>query len=65
MRENHFYGLFEKQYGDLPVGGFLNPVIVEENGSDIIFRCNYDNFELDEDVWHYGFDLKTRQFYDA
>lgn len=65
MRVDHFYGLFEKQYGDLSVGGFINPEIIEENNSDIIFLCHYDNFELDEDCWNYGFCLKTRQFYDA
>lgn len=63
MRENHFYGLFEKQYGNLSVGGFVNPEIIEENDRNIIFRCHYDNFELTNDVWHYGFNLKTRQFY--
>lgn len=65
MRKDHFYSLFEKQYGDLPVGGFLNPEIVEETDNFLIFKCHYDNFESDEDIWHYGFNLATRQFYAA
>lgn len=65
MRVDHFHSLFEKQYGDLPVGGLINPEIVEETDTDLTFRCHYDNFESEEDVWHYGFDLMTRQFYEA
>ncbi len=65
MRVDHFHSLFEKQYGDLPVGGFLNPEITEETNTDIIFRCHYDNFESDDLSWYYGFDLATRQFYEA
>ena len=65
MRENHFYGLFEKQVGDLPVGGLLNPEIVEEDDRYILFRCHYNNYESEEDVWYYGFNLATRQFYEA
>lgn len=65
MRADHFYSLFKKQFGDLIVAGFLNPKIIEENNRDIIFRCNYDNYETEEDAWYYGFDLITRQFYEA
>lgn len=65
MRADHFDRLFEKQLGGIPCGGFLNPKIVEESDCQIIFRCNYNNFEGDHDSWHYGFDLKTRQFYAA
>lgn len=57
--------LFEEQYGDLPVGGFLNPEIVAENDRRIVFRCHYDNYENEDDVWHYGFDIATQQFHAA
>ena len=65
MREDHFYSLFEKQYGDLCVGGLINPEIVESSSTNLMFRCHYDNFELEEDVWYYGFNLITREFYTA
>ena len=65
MRIDRFCRLFEKQYGDLPVGGFINPEIVSEDNRDILFRCHYDNYESEEDVWYYGFNLATRQFYEA
>jgi len=54
--------LFNKQYGDLPVGGFLNPKIVERTSSTIIFRCHYNNFEMEDDSWHYYFDIGTKTF---
>jgi hypothetical protein len=63
MKINEYHSLFKEQYGDLPVGGFINPKIVEEGDRDIIFRCHYDNYE--DDSWYYGFNLKTRQFYEA
>ncbi len=65
MRVDHFHSLFEKQYGDLPTGGFLNPQIIADTDRDIIFLCHYDNFESEDDVWYYGFNLTTRQFYEA
>lgn len=63
--EIDFYSLFEEQYGDLPVGGFLNPEIAEETDTNIIFKCHYDNFESEGDVWYYGFNLGTKLFYAA
>ena len=62
MREDHFYSLFEKQFGDLPVGGFLNPKIIDEDTDTLYFRCHYNNYEAEDDVWYYEFDLPTRQF---
>ena len=62
MRADHFHNLFLKQYGDLPVGGLINPEIVDIENDQLLFRCHYDNFESDEDSWHYGFNLKTRKF---
>jgi hypothetical protein len=55
--------LFEEQFGDLPCGGLLNPQKVEETNEHIIFRCNYDNFEGDDDAWYYGYNKETKQFY--
>ncbi len=62
MRQDHFHSLFKKQYGDLPVGGLINPEIVEETDRELVFRCHYNNFELEEDVWYYNFDLVSREF---
>ena len=58
-----YYRLFKKQYGDLPVGGFINPEIVGESDTRVLFRCHYDNYESDEDVWYYGLDLASKTFY--
>jgi len=65
MTIDDYEELFCKQYGDLPCGEFILPEIEEENDREIIFRCHYENFELEEDVWHYGFDKNTKQFYAA
>lgn len=63
-RENHFHSLFEKQFGDLPCGGFINPEIVEEDQETIVFRCHYNGFEADGDVWEYGFNIVSREFFE-
>jgi hypothetical protein len=54
--------LFEEQFGDLPVGGWLNPTFEHESHGDLIFRCYYDNFDNEEDSWHYSYDVRTKQF---
>jgi hypothetical protein len=57
--------LFAEQYGDLACGGFLNPTVESDDGVDILFRCFYDNFDNEDDSWHYGYCRKSRQFYEA
>lgn len=58
--------LFIEQYGDRCTGGFVNPTVESDNGNDILFRCYYNNYDNDEDdVWFYGFDRKTGEFYAA
>ena len=55
--------LFFNQYGDLPVGGFINPSVEGVINDTIIFHCHYDGFDNEEDSWEYGFDVKKEQFY--
>ena len=59
----YYENLFDQQYGDLPVGGFYNPEIVEMDDREIEFRGHYNNFESEEDSWSYFFDIKTQEFY--
>lgn len=60
-----FEKIFIEQYGDLPTGGFLNPTVEHDDGKDILFRCHYDNYDTEEDAWHYGFNISTGRFYTA
>lgn len=55
--------LFEEQFGDLPVGGFILPELVEVTPTELTFRCHYLNYEMEEDVWYYSFNRETQQFY--
>ena len=55
--------IFDKQFPDLPVGGFYNPKIVYENDKEIEFMCSYDNFESEEDSWTWYYLKDEERFY--
>lgn len=57
--------VFISQFGELPTGGFINPTIesVTDDGNEIEFRCFYDNFDNEDDAWHYTYNRSTGQFY--
>jgi hypothetical protein len=57
-----FVDAFERQI-NVNVGGLYNPKIVFMDENEIEFRCNYDNYEDDEDSWTWYFDRKSRRFY--
>lgn len=57
--------IFDEQYGNLPVGGFLNPTIESDDGNGVLFRCYYENYDNEDDSWHYGYCRKSRLFYEA
>ena len=39
--------LFEKQYGELPCGGWINPEIIYSTTDEILIRCYYNNYNND------------------
>ena len=54
--------LFNRQHGNLPTGGFCNPVVEYEDERSIIFRCHYDNYDNEEDSWHWELVKSTGEF---
>lgn len=57
-----FAELFFQQFGELPCGGFINATIEDETADDILFRCHYNNFDNEDDSWHYNFCKLTGNF---
>lgn len=59
---NKLNKLFLEQYGELPIGGWLNPTLEYVENGVMGFRCFYDGFDNDDDCWHYTFDVQAQQF---
>lgn len=54
---------FEEQFPGLPAGGFYNPTVEDVDGNQIRFRCFYNDFDNEEDAWHWTYDRATGEFY--
>jgi hypothetical protein len=55
--------MFDRQFPDVPTGGFLNPTFVSEHRGHVEFRCFYDNYDNEDDSWTWYWDSKTGEFY--
>lgn len=53
---------FERQFPDLPTGGFYNPRLIEEYDSYMVFRCHYNNFDNDDDAWTWYWNKEDKTF---
>lgn len=56
-----FHDQFNGVYRD--IGGFFNPTIEHEDESEICFRCFYNNYDNDDDIWHWYYDKIRQKFH--
>lgn len=54
---------FEEQFPHLPNGGFYNPTVEDFDDGRVVFRCFYNDFDNEEDAWHWTYDQATGEFY--
>lgn len=53
---------FERQFPDLPCGGFYNPRLIAEYSPYMEFRCHYNDFDNEEDSWTWYWNKEDEAF---
>lgn len=59
--EKEFYEQMSPVMKD--IGGFFNPTTESVNENTISFRCFYNNFDNEDEIWYWHINKKTGEIY--